>query len=85
MSPHAVEPQTDGDIQSVIDDDGVYDLVCVGFGPASLAIAIALKDAISSHQPQPGLETIYRQHPKVLYLERQQSFRWHSGMKRAIQ
>ncbi|KAI9805167.1 MAG: hypothetical protein M1825_001003 [Sarcosagium campestre] len=43
-----------------------YDLVCVGFGPASLAIAVALSDRGFS--------------ARVLFLERQQSFAWHSGM-----
>ncbi|KAL9608223.1 MAG: hypothetical protein Q9204_009250, partial [Flavoplaca sp. TL-2023a] len=43
-----------------------YDLVCIGFGPASLAIAIALHDrAINA---------------RVLYLEKQRSFIWHAGM-----
>lgn len=28
--------------------DELYDLVCVGFGPASLAIAVALHDALST-------------------------------------
>ena len=42
------------------------DLVCVGFGPASLAIAIALSDY--------GIKT------RVLYIERQKSFVWHAGM-----
>ena len=44
----------------------VYDLVCVGFGPASLAIAVALHDK--------GI------HKRVLYLERQRKFVWHGGM-----
>lgn len=43
-----------------------YDLVCIGFGPASLAIAIALHDR--------GINA------KVLYIEKQQSFIWHAGM-----
>ncbi|KAL8708166.1 MAG: hypothetical protein Q9220_006927 [cf. Caloplaca sp. 1 TL-2023] len=43
-----------------------YDLVCVGFGPASLAIAIALHDR--------GI------HARVLYLEKQPNFIWHAGM-----
>ncbi|KAF8243466.1 hypothetical protein K440DRAFT_612884 [Wilcoxina mikolae CBS 423.85] len=43
-----------------------YDLICVGFGPASLAIAIALHE-----QSYPG---------RVLFLERQPVFAWHSGM-----
>ena len=46
--------------------DDTYDLVCVGFGPASLAIAVALHDK--------GTQA------KVLYLERQREFRWHGGM-----
>ena len=44
----------------------VYDLICVGFGPASLAIAVALHDK--------------RIPARVLYLERQPEFRWHGGM-----
>ncbi|KAL6712888.1 hypothetical protein ACLMJK_009600 [Lecanora helva] len=46
--------------------DDPYDLVCVGFGPASLAIAVALADKNIS--------------AKVLYLERQLEFKWHAGM-----
>ena len=43
-----------------------YDLVCIGFGPASLAIAIALHDR--------EIEA------RVLYIERQPHFAWHAGM-----
>ncbi len=43
-----------------------YDLICIGFGPASLAIAVALHDRV--------IKT------RVLYLERQRSFVWHAGM-----
>ncbi|KAL8846638.1 MAG: hypothetical protein Q9221_008278 [Calogaya cf. arnoldii] len=43
-----------------------YDLVCVGFGPASLAIAIALHDR--------GINA------RVLYIEKQRGFIWHAGM-----
>ena len=46
--------------------DAPYDLVCIGFGPASLAIAIALRERASP--------------PRVLFLERQPRFAWHSGM-----
>ncbi|KAI7543067.1 hydroxylase [Hortaea werneckii] len=56
-------------------DDEVHDLVCVGFGPASLAIAVALHDAIEDGQPR--LRTYS---PKVRFLEKQQQFRWHAGM-----
>lgn len=44
----------------------IYDLICVGFGPASLAVAVALHDK--------GIPA------QVLYLERQLEFRWHGGM-----
>ena len=43
-----------------------FDLVCIGFGPASLAIAVALADKSIN--------------ARVLYLERQQHFKWHAGM-----
>ncbi|KAK6528914.1 hypothetical protein TWF694_004143 [Orbilia ellipsospora] len=52
------------------DEEEVYDLICVGFGPASLAIAIAI------HEMLPESST----RPKILFLERQQQFVWHSGM-----
>lgn len=51
---------------SAIGDEHIYDLVCVGFGPASLAIAVAIHDQGIPARP--------------LYLERQQEFRWHGGM-----
>lgn len=44
----------------------LYDLICVGFGPASLAIAIALRDRHTT--------------ARVLFLERQAKFAWHAGM-----
>ncbi|KAK4447271.1 L-ornithine N(5)-monooxygenase [Podospora aff. communis PSN243] len=52
--------------------DIVYDLVCIGFGPASLAIAIALHDEMEAGR----LKTP----PKVLFLEKQAQFAWHAGM-----
>ncbi|EEH39220.2 L-ornithine 5-monooxygenase [Paracoccidioides lutzii Pb01] len=45
---------------------GQYDIICVGFGPAALAIAIAMRDR--------GI------HRRVLFLERQSEFGWHTGM-----
>ena len=57
------------------DDDEVHDLICVGFGPASLAIAVALHDALEDGIP--NLRTVQ---PKVRFLERQQQFSWHAGM-----
>ncbi|KAI9803027.1 MAG: hypothetical protein M1825_002262 [Sarcosagium campestre] len=58
----------------------VLDLVCVGFGPASLAIAVALEDALKSSA---GFERCGQNHdriPKVAFLERQRRFAWHAGM-----
>lgn len=54
------------------DASSIHDLVCVGFGPASLAIAVALHDAMEAGK-------LGRQ-PKVLFLEKQSQFSWHAGM-----
>ncbi len=54
------------------DPGDVYDLVCVGFGPASLAIAVALHDALEAGT--------LRAAPRVLFLEQQSRFSWHAGM-----
>lgn len=56
-------------------DEELHDLVCVGFGPASLAIAVALYDALEAKDP-----TMKTHKPNVRFLERQQSFAWHAGM-----
>jgi L-ornithine N5-oxygenase len=57
--------------QDLNSPDDHLDLLCVGFGPASLAIAIALHDAEKT-----------RSHPaKTLFLERQPQFAWHAGMQ----
>ena len=53
-------------------DDAVHDLLCVGFGPASLSVAIALHDSIDAGQLPAA--------PSVLFLEKQTQFAWHSGM-----
>jgi len=58
------------------DAEDVHDLVCVGFGPASLAIAVAMHDALSSGQKLLGQDRA----PKVLFLEKQARFAWHAGM-----
>ena len=52
--------------QAAQTDPEHYDLVCIGFGPASLAIAIALHDSGAN--------------VRVLYIERQPKFVWHAGM-----
>lgn len=55
----------------------LHDMVCVGFGPASLAIAVALHDALEKG-PSPFLNT---HQPKIAFLERQPKFAWHAGMQ----
>ncbi|PWY70398.1 hypothetical protein BO70DRAFT_137060 [Aspergillus heteromorphus CBS 117.55] len=58
--------------------DELHDLLCVGFGPASLAIAIALHDALDPCLNKSTLGSVSQ--PKVCFLERQKQFAWHSGM-----
>ncbi|EER24035.1 L-ornithine 5-monooxygenase, putative [Coccidioides posadasii C735 delta SOWgp] len=53
----------------------LHDLICVGFGPASLAIAVALHDKVQELGREPTSVA-----PKVTFLERQPRFAWHSGM-----
>jgi hypothetical protein len=56
--------------------DDVHDLICVGFGPASLAIAVALHDS-----QDPALRDHHGSIPfKVRFVERQKAFYWHAGM-----
>ncbi|KAF3491149.1 uncharacterized protein GIQ15_00666 [Arthroderma uncinatum] len=59
-----------------VSDDELHDLLCVGFGPASLAIAIALHDRLAESSHAPDTTTL----PKVCFLEKQSNFAWHSGM-----
>jgi L-ornithine N5-oxygenase len=49
---------------SMADQSPVYDLVCIGFGPAQIATAIANREA--------------RKSSNILFLERKPSFSWHS-------
>lgn len=56
-------------------DSEIQDVICVGFGPASLAIAVALNDALEARDP--ALST---RRPKIRFLERQNAFAWHAGM-----
>lgn len=50
----------------------MHDLVGVGFGPASLAIAVALHDALEDNHNHSW--------PRVKFLERQTEFGWQAGM-----
>ncbi|KAK3998253.1 L-lysine 6-monooxygenase (NADPH-requiring)-domain-containing protein [Cladorrhinum sp. PSN332] len=54
------------------DPESVHDVVCIGFGPASVAIAVALHDSLEAGK--------MKQCPKVLFLEKQPQFAWHAGM-----
>ncbi|KAK4223817.1 L-lysine 6-monooxygenase (NADPH-requiring)-domain-containing protein [Podospora fimiseda] len=54
------------------DPKSVHDVVCIGFGPASVAIAVALHDSLEAGK--------MKQCPKVLFLEKQPQFAWHAGM-----
>ncbi|KAG6037402.1 hypothetical protein E4U41_005175 [Claviceps citrina] len=56
--------------------DVEYDLICVGFGPASLSIAVAMHDALASGRKLLADGSA----PKVLFVEKQGRFAWHSGM-----
>lgn len=60
--------------------DELHDLICVGFGPASLAIAIALHDALDTPDPKTAVSHVPGHIPKVAFLERQPHFAWHAGM-----
>ncbi|KAI9791292.1 MAG: hypothetical protein M1816_004073 [Peltula sp. TS41687] len=62
------------------DPDVLHDLICVGFGPASLAIATALHDALSSSSLSQKSTRVCGATPKVAFLERQPHFAWHDGM-----
>ncbi len=58
--------------------DELHDLIGVGFGPASLAIAVALHDTLSTADSSSTSRP--RQAPKVAFFERQPAFAWHAGM-----
>lgn len=58
-----------------LEESEVLDMICIGFGPASLAIAIALADKCAALSPSS------RPLPRVLFLEKQPQFSWHAGMQ----
>lgn len=58
-----------------MDSSDEFDLICVGFGPASLAIAVAMHDALAAGKAING-----KTQPKVLFIEKQEQFAWHAGM-----
>ena len=63
------------------DPEELHDLICVGFGPASLGIAAALHDSIEYRSDLPGLKDHI---PRVAFLEKQDHFAWHAGMQVSI-
>lgn len=65
---------------SRIVSDEHYDLICVGFGPANLALAIALHDALDDPSSVSKVSRLHTRPPKVLFLERQEHYGWHEGM-----
>lgn len=84
-------PKTDGSIRPKtsppsqlhrLDSSEPYDLIAVGFGPANLALAIAMNDALDRRTPISGLSRFHDQSqpPRVLFLEKQRDFGWHKGM-----
>lgn len=59
----------------------LHDLICVGFGPASLAIGVALHDALDGTDPSlDDVAGLQGRPPKVAFLEKQTKFAWHAGM-----
>lgn len=73
-----VQPSQDPPRLKGTPQEELHDLLCVGFGPASLAIAIALHDALDPALRNPGTNPNFQ--PKICFLERQKQFAWHSGM-----
>jgi L-ornithine N5-oxygenase len=61
-------------------EEELHDLVCVGFGPASLAIAVALHDALDGTDPSLDIPCLQDRPPRVAFLEKQSQFAWHAGM-----
>jgi L-ornithine N5-oxygenase len=71
-------PSTGTPQPGIADDNDVYDIVVAGFGPAALAIAIAMEDALEETQGE-SLHDLPRK-PRVAFLEKQNDFAWHAGM-----
>ncbi|KAI3397298.1 hypothetical protein diail_11030 [Diaporthe ilicicola] len=69
--PHNTYRNRSAHLQAA-DPESLHDLLCVGFGPASLAIAVALHDSLEAGT--------LKQAPNVLFLEKQPKFAWHAGM-----
>lgn len=79
LHDHASMDSTNRSHLSKVRHDELHDLICIGFGPASLAIAVALNDALGERFSQSS-ETDDFSLPKVAFLEKQSHFAWHPGM-----
>jgi L-ornithine N5-monooxygenase len=77
---HTASPIVSRSYLSHTAKDELHDLLCIGFGPASLAIAIALHDGLDGVDKSIDLNGLHGILPKVAFLEKQSSFSWHSGM-----
>ncbi|KAI8838407.1 L-lysine 6-monooxygenase (NADPH-requiring)-domain-containing protein [Chytridium lagenaria] len=53
-------------------DSTLYDILCVGFGPSGVSIAVTLSDATRQPIPSPALN--------VCFIERNPTFTWHGDM-----
>jgi L-ornithine N5-oxygenase len=78
MKPRVLSSASEPPVLEATPPDELHDVLCVGFGPASLAIAIALHDTLDPTLNNPGARPNCQ--PKVCFLERQKQFAWHSGM-----
>lgn len=78
MKPCVLSSASEPPVLEATPPDELHDALCVGFGPASLAIAIALHDTLDPTLNNPGARPNCQ--PKVCFLERQKQFAWHSGM-----
>ncbi|WP_157407423.1 lysine N(6)-hydroxylase/L-ornithine N(5)-oxygenase family protein [Actinomadura atramentaria] len=58
--------------RDAVSRDGAYDLVGVGFGPANLALAVAVEEHNAAADPADRVT--------ALFAERQPRFGWHRGM-----
>lgn len=71
--PQITHPNASKSVLTPTDLAEVHDLVCVGFGPASLSVAVALHDNM--------VNNVVMSNPKVVFLEKQDKFAWHSTLR----
>ncbi|KAJ9657529.1 hypothetical protein H2198_004290, partial [Neophaeococcomyces mojaviensis] len=64
------------DLARKSETDDLYDFITIGFGPASLAIAIAICDILEERATHGSRSWT----PKLKFLEKQATFGWHAGM-----